>query len=71
MYKIIYSTGGRSVRKGRRSPKRTMPTLKPSVGVCTVGDLWCHFRHLWISSIKLTAIFHKNPEFGSESGQSR
>lgn len=24
-------------------PSGTMPTLKPSVGVCTVGDLWCRF----------------------------
>lgn len=35
----------------------------------SVGDLPNCFGHLWISSIKMTAVFHKNAEFRSRTGR--
>lgn len=37
----------------------------------TVGDLPDCFGHLWISSIKMTAVFHKNAEFGAGTERAR
>lgn len=37
----------------------------------TVGDLHDCFGHLWISSIKMTAVFHKNAEFGPGTERAR
>lgn len=37
----------------------------------TVGDLPDCFGHLWFSSIKMTAVFHKNAEFGAGTERAR
>lgn len=46
------------------SSRGTMTTLQHPCRCATVGDLGDCFGHLWISSIKMTAVFHKNAEFG-------